>query len=125
MKFTSMKFTTVTGVNNYINKMIDLTTQLRALKVEMFESFLLHFILNTLPLRYKPSKVSYNKHMDKWSINELLTMYDQKEARLILEMKESALIVTQGKKTIQAKGVYDGWFLVGNHHYKYPPSIRP
>ncbi|KAL4312678.1 hypothetical protein GQ457_01G005410 [Hibiscus cannabinus] len=103
MKFTSLKLTTVKGVRDHINKMRDLAARLKALEVEMPDSFLVHYILNTLPPQYGPFKISYNTHKDKWSIDELLTMCDQEEGRLILEMGESALTVTQGKRPVQAK----------------------
>ncbi|KAL4271452.1 hypothetical protein GQ457_13G004180 [Hibiscus cannabinus] len=103
MKFTSLKLTTVKGVRDHINKMRDLAARLKALEVEMSDSFLVHYILNTLPPQYGPFKISYNTHKDKWSIDELLTMCDQEEGRLILEMGESALTVTQGKRSVQAR----------------------
>ncbi|KAL4363863.1 hypothetical protein GQ457_04G012690 [Hibiscus cannabinus] len=103
MKFTSLKLTTVKGVRDHINKMRDLAARLKALEVEMSDSFLVHYILNTLPPQYGPFKIYYNTHKDKWSIDELLTMCDQEEGRLILEMGESALTVTQGKRPVQAK----------------------
>ncbi|TYH35306.1 hypothetical protein ES332_D13G184000v1 [Gossypium tomentosum] len=83
MKFTSMKLITVKGVCDHINKMRDLVTRLRAFEVEMFESFL-----------YRPFKISYNTHKDKWFIDELLTIFDQEKTRVILEMGDSALTVT-------------------------------
>ncbi|XP_038999464.1 uncharacterized protein LOC120125009 [Hibiscus syriacus] len=103
MRFTSMRLTNVKGVRDHINKMRHLATRLRALEVEMTDSFLVHFILNTLPPQYTPFKISYKTHMDKWSIDELLTMCGQEEARLIPEMRESALTVSQGKRSVQAK----------------------
>ena len=60
----------------------------------MSESFLMHFILNTLPHEYGPFKISYNTHKDKWSINELMTMCVQEEERLVMEMGESAFLTT-------------------------------
>ena len=66
----------------------------------MSESFLVHYILNTLPPQYGPFKISYNTHKDKWSIDDLLTMCDQEEGRLVLEIEESALMVTQGKYSV-------------------------
>ncbi|KAL4325263.1 hypothetical protein GQ457_11G002710 [Hibiscus cannabinus] len=103
MKFTSLKLTTVKGVRDHTNKMRDLAARLKALEVEMSDSFLVHYILNTLPSQYGPFKISYNTYKDKWSIDELLTMCDQEEGRLKLEMGESALTVTQGKRSVQAK----------------------
>ena len=51
----------------------------------MSESFLVHYILNTFPQKYKPFKISYNRHKDKWSINKLLTMCVQEKMRLIMD----------------------------------------
>ena len=71
-------------------KMRDIAAQLKNPKVEMFESFLVHYILNTLSKDYRPFKISYNMHKDKWSINELMTICVQEEGRLIIELGESA-----------------------------------
>ena len=72
----------------------DIIAQLKSLKIEMFESFLFHFILNSLPSKYGLFKISCNTHKEKYSINELLTMCVQKERRLNQEMIESAHLVT-------------------------------
>ena len=63
----------------------------------MSESFLVHFILNTLQPQYGPFKISYNTHKDKWSINELMTMCVQEEGRSLMEPRESIMLVTQNK----------------------------
>eukprot|EP00261_Vitis_vinifera_P037732 XP_019078975.1 PREDICTED: uncharacterized protein LOC109123503 [Vitis vinifera] len=97
MKFTSLKLTGVRGVREHIMEMRDIVAQLKKLEVEMSESFLVHFILNTLPPQYGPFKISYNTHKDKWSINELMTMCVQEEGRLLMEQGESAMLVTQRK----------------------------
>ena len=94
MKFSSLRLTSVKGVREYIMKIRDISAQLKKLEVDMFESFLMHFILNTLLHEYGPFKISYNTHKDKWSINELMTMCVQEEERLVKEMGESALLTT-------------------------------
>ena len=66
----------------------------------MSESFLVHFILNTLPQQYGPFKISYSTHKNKWSINELLTMCVQEEGRLKMELGEIALMAMEGKDHI-------------------------
>ena len=78
--------------------MQDILTQLKKLEVDMFQSFLVHFILNTLPLEYGLFKISYNTHKEKWSINELMTMCVQEEEKLVMEMGESALLTTACRK---------------------------
>ncbi|EOY16980.1 Uncharacterized protein TCM_036066 [Theobroma cacao] len=84
-KLSSMKLTNVRGVCEHIMQMMDIATQLKSFKVEMFESFLVHFILNSLPHQYGVFKISYNAHKDKWSINELLIMCVQEENKFIAE----------------------------------------
>ena len=75
----------------------------------MSESFLMHFILNTLSPQYGPFKISYNTHKDKWFINELMTMCVQEEIRLMMDQEESTMLVTQkkgkkGKSQVSQKG---------------------
>uniref|UniRef100_A0A803M5E7 Integrase catalytic domain-containing protein n=1 Tax=Chenopodium quinoa TaxID=63459 RepID=A0A803M5E7_CHEQI len=88
MQFSSMKLTETKGVRDYIMRMRDITAQLKDLEVTMSDSFLVHFILCTLPNQYDPFKVSYNTHKDKCSINELMTMCVQEEGRLAMEESE-------------------------------------
>ncbi|RVX14423.1 hypothetical protein CK203_017300 [Vitis vinifera] len=102
MKFTSLKLIDIRGVREHIMKMRDIVAQLKKLKVEMSESFLVHFILNTLLPQYGPFKISYNTHKDKWSINELMIMCVQEEGRLLMEQGESVMLVTQKKGKSQA-----------------------
>ena len=74
MMFTSLKLTGIRGVREHVMEMRDIVAQLKKLKVEMSESFLVHFILNTLLPQYGLFKIFYNTHKDKWSINELMIM---------------------------------------------------
>ncbi|RVW50569.1 Retrovirus-related Pol polyprotein from transposon TNT 1-94 [Vitis vinifera] len=98
MKFTSLKLTAIRGVREHIMEMRDIVAQLKKLEVEMSESFLVHFILNTLPPQYGPFKISYNTYKDKWSINELMTMCVQEEGRLLMEQGESVMLNWLEKK---------------------------
>ena len=86
MKFSSLRLTSVKGVCEHIMQKRDTVAQLKKLEVEISESFLVHYILNTLPHQYEPFKISYNTHKDKWSINELMIMCVQEEERLVMEM---------------------------------------
>ena len=70
------------SVCEHIMEMRDVVAKLKSLKVEIFELFLVHFILNSLPSEYAPFKISYNTHKEKWSINEFLIMCVQEEKRL-------------------------------------------
>ena len=97
MKISSLRLTNVKGVHEHIMEMRDIATQLKTLEVDMPDTFLVHYILNTLPQQYGPFKISYNTHKEKWLINELLTMCVQEEGKLLMEQGESAMLVTKAK----------------------------
>ena len=98
MQFSSLKLQGIRGVHDHIMRIRDIVAQLKALEVTMSGSFLVHYILCTLPLQYAPFKISYNTHKDKWSINELMTMCVQEEERLIMEEGERVNLTVHGKK---------------------------
>ncbi|KAL5832264.1 hypothetical protein ACOSQ4_017618 [Xanthoceras sorbifolium] len=102
MKLSSQRLTSVKGVREHIMQMRDIAAKLKKLEVNISESFLVHYILNTLPQQYGPFKISYNTHKDKWSINELMTMCVQEEGRLLMEQSDNVMLATQGKGKIQA-----------------------
>lgn len=79
IQFLSMRLTGIKGMRDHIMRVRDIAAQLKALEVEMSESFLCHYIMRTLPHQFGPFKISYNTHKDKWSINELLTICVQDE----------------------------------------------
>ena len=67
MQFSSLKLQGIRGVRDHIMRMRDIVVQLKVLEVTMSDSFLVHYILCTLPLQYAPFKISYNTYKDKWS----------------------------------------------------------
>ncbi|XP_057515008.1 uncharacterized protein LOC130796658 [Actinidia eriantha] len=105
-KLSGMKHNSSKSVCEHTMEMIDIAEQLEGLEIEIFESFLVHFILNSLCAEFGPFKISYNTHKKKWSVNELLTMCVREEERLKHEILESANLVFHGKgKGPKAKGV--------------------
>ncbi|KAH9605342.1 hypothetical protein KSS87_006808 [Heliosperma pusillum] len=107
MKFTSLMLNVTKGVRDFIIHMRDIAAQLKVLEVTMFDSFLVHFILCSLPSQYAPFKISYNTHKDKWSLNELLTMCVQEEGRLLMEEGEKVnLTIGTNKEFTSTKKGY-------------------
>ena len=98
IQFSSTKLTGTRGVRDHIMRLRDIAAQLQTLEVTLSDTFLVHYILNTLRQQYSPFKISYNTHKDKWSINELLTMCVQEEGRLMMEEGEQVNLTTFGKK---------------------------
>ncbi|XP_056683854.1 uncharacterized protein [Spinacia oleracea] len=103
MQFSSIRLTEIKGVRDHIMHMRDIAAQLKDLEVTIFDSFLVHYILCTLPHKYVPFKVSYNTHKEKWSINDLMTMCVQEEGRLVMEEGEKVNLTTSVKKKDHAK----------------------
>ena len=60
MKLSSMRLTSVRNMGEHIMKIQVLAAQLKILEFEMSKTFLVHYILNTLPAKYAPFKISYN-----------------------------------------------------------------
>ena len=94
MQLISLKLIGIRGVHEHIMRMRDIAAQLGMLEIEMLEYFLVHYILCALPQQYILFKISYNTHKDKWSINELLTMYVTEEGRLVMEEGEKVNSMT-------------------------------
>jgi DNA polymerase IIIc chi subunit len=103
-KLSSKTFDSSRSVREHIMEMRDMAAQLKSLEVDISESFLVHFILNSLPTEYTPFKISYNTHKDKWSVNELLIMCAQEEERLKHEKPQSVHFVATHDKGNSKRG---------------------
>jgi hypothetical protein len=103
-KLSSKTFDKSRSMQEHIMEMRDMAAQLKSLEVDISESFLVHFILNSLPTEYTPFKISYNTYKDKWSVNELLTMCVQEEKRLKHEKPQSVHFVAAHDKGKSKRG---------------------
>ena len=102
-KFASLKYNGHSDIREHIMELRDISAQLKSLEVDMSETFLVHFVLNTLPSEYAPFKISYNTHKEKWSMNQLLTMCVDEEQRLKQERQESVHLTShKGKGQVEA-----------------------
>ena len=107
IQFSTLRLTRVKGVRDHIMCMMDIVTQLKNLQVTISESFLVQYILCTLPPKYIPFKISYNTHKEDWSISSLLTMCVQEEEGLLVEQGEKVLFTipsSKGKNNAKNKG---------------------
>ncbi|GKF05375.1 retrovirus-related pol polyprotein from transposon TNT 1-94, partial [Tanacetum coccineum] len=59
------------------------------------DSFLVQFIMNSLPSEYGPFHINYNTLKDKWNINELFSKLVQEETRLKKQRVHSVNLVNQ------------------------------
>ena len=79
---TTMKFDGSRTMHEHVIEMTNLSARIKSLGMEVDESFLVQFILNSLPSEYGPFQMNYNTMKDKWNVHELHSMLVQEETRL-------------------------------------------
>ncbi|XP_042396843.1 uncharacterized protein LOC121986989 [Zingiber officinale] len=60
IKMVTSKYNGLGGVRGHILRMNDMAAQLKAMDMEIFEGFLVHFIMTSLPSQFGPFKINYN-----------------------------------------------------------------
>ena len=80
-ELTAMKDDGRGGVQQHILNMTDKVAKLSALGMNVDESFIVQFILHSLPSQFGPFKMHYNPQKDKWNLNELTNMCVKEEVR--------------------------------------------
>ena len=79
---TTMKFDGSRTMHEHITEMINIAARLGSMGMKVDESFLVTFIMNSLPPQYGPFQINYNTIKEKWNVTELQTLLIQEEARL-------------------------------------------
>ena len=95
-ELTTMKYDGQKGIQQHILNMTEKAAKLKALGMGMDESFLVQFVLNSLPSQFAPFKIHYNTNRDQWNLNEFISKSIQEEVRLRQEGHNLALAVTHG-----------------------------
>ncbi|KAI0519248.1 hypothetical protein KFK09_006690 [Dendrobium nobile] len=113
-KLVSIRYKGKGNIKEYIMKMSNLITRLRALKLELSDDILVHLVLISLPAQFSPFKISYNAQKEKWTLNELIAQCVQEEEILKQEKVESAHLAssshnfaTKRKRNYKIKGAAD------------------
>ncbi|CAA7049086.1 unnamed protein product [Microthlaspi erraticum] len=79
---TTMKHDGTRSMHEHCIEMINLAAKLKNLGLSVDDSFLVQFILNSLPPQYGPFQINYNAIDEKWTSNELTSKLVQEESRL-------------------------------------------
>lgn len=95
-ELTTKKFDGTRGMREHVLEMTNVAAKLKTLGMSVDESFLVQFILNSLPPQYGPFQINYNTIKDKWNVDELSNMLVQEEGRLKQQGDHSIHLVTQG-----------------------------
>ncbi|XP_057990190.1 uncharacterized protein LOC131172696 [Hevea brasiliensis] len=70
-QLTTMKYNGSKSMHEHIIEMSDMAARLKTLGMAVDDSFLVQFILNSLPPEYGLFQINYNTIKDKWNVNEL------------------------------------------------------
>ncbi|XP_075091866.1 uncharacterized protein LOC142172014 [Nicotiana tabacum] len=95
-ELTTMKFDGSCSMQNHIIEMTNIAARLHTLGIKVNDSFLVEFILNSLPPEYGPFQVNYNTIKDKWNVSELSSMLTQEKSRLKKQVSHSINLMGQG-----------------------------
>nr|XP_016441496.1 PREDICTED: uncharacterized protein LOC107767097 [Nicotiana tabacum] len=95
-ELTTMKFDGSRSMQNHIIEMTNIATRLRTLGMKVDDSFLVQFILNSLPPEYGPFQINYNTIKDKWNVSDLSSMITYEESRLKKQGSHSINLMGQG-----------------------------
>ncbi|XP_023633333.1 uncharacterized protein LOC111828966 [Capsella rubella] len=79
---TTIKYDGTRSMYEHCIEITNLAAKLKNLGMSVDDSFLVQFILNSLPPRYGPFQINYNAIDEKWTSNELTNKLVQEEARL-------------------------------------------
>ncbi|GAV72124.1 UBN2 domain-containing protein [Cephalotus follicularis] len=79
---TTIKYDGSRTMHEHVTEMANIAARLRSMGMKVDESFLVQFIINSLPSEYGPFQINYNTIKDKWNVTELQSMLIQEEARL-------------------------------------------
>ena len=81
-ELTTMKYDGSRSIQQHVLDMTNIAVRLKTLGMTVDDSFLVQFILNSLPQEYGPFQINYNTIKDKWDVNELASKLTQEETRL-------------------------------------------
>ncbi|XP_049364612.1 uncharacterized protein LOC125829439 [Solanum verrucosum] len=95
-ELTIMNFDRSHSMKNHIIEMTNITVRLQTLVMKVDDTFLVQFILNSLPLEYGPFQINYNTIKDKWDVSEFSSMLIQEESRLKKQGGHSINLMGQG-----------------------------
>jgi hypothetical protein len=84
------------NVCEHILKMIDMSNKLKDLECPFLESYVINYIMMSLPSCFGNFKINYNSSDKKWITTELIANLSQEEERLRTENGEHLVNLTKG-----------------------------
>ena len=78
----TIKYDGSRSIQQHVLDMTNIAARFKTLGMTVDDSFLVQFILNSLPQEYGPFQINYNIIKDKWDVNKLASKLTQEETRL-------------------------------------------
>ena len=70
-ELTTTKYDGSRSMQQHVLDMTNIAARLKTLGMIVNESFLVQFVLNSLPQEYGRFQINYNTIKDKWDVNEM------------------------------------------------------
>ncbi|GAV64671.1 UBN2_2 domain-containing protein [Cephalotus follicularis] len=71
---TTLKYDGSRTMHEHVTEMENIAARLKSIGMKADESFLVQFIINSLPSEYGLFQINYNTMKDKWNVTELQSM---------------------------------------------------
>jgi len=94
----SAKYNGSGNIREHVMKIINIAARLKTLDMPIYDGFVVHFIMRSLPPQFEAFKVNYNAKSEKWSIRDLIAYCVQEEERLQSEGKNVVNHVSSSNK---------------------------
>ena len=89
----------VNGVREHILKLVHYYNKLKAMNVDLGDSFLIWRALESLPAEFDVLKTSYNTQKGEWTINELISIVTQAEEDMRKGKVRTVNVVSHGSSS--------------------------
>lgn len=107
LKLLTTKYDGKGSIRKHLMTMNDIANKLKALDMPIGDTFLVHFVMTSLPASFETFKVNYNAQKDKWKMSELIEMCVQEEERQKLDNKpEVAYLMAANHPNKKRKGKF-------------------
>ncbi|KAJ0079079.1 hypothetical protein Patl1_23790 [Pistacia atlantica] len=70
-RLTTMKYNGSLSMYNHVTEMSNIIARIRNLGMSVDDSFLVQFVINSLPPQFSPFQINYNTIKGNWNMTEL------------------------------------------------------
>ena len=81
-ELTTKRFNWSCAMHDHVTSLTNIAAKLKTLGMDVGDTFVVQFIMNSLPPEFGQFQVNYNTIKDKWNLQEIKAMLIQEEGRL-------------------------------------------